>query len=235
MGGAANLPQGQRPSLLVQAQVQHILSSCILFFLPRQYVLRGAFQQLHSHLHVSNKLSSVRLQHQEPQRQAQTGLNTPPRTRQSARFGKPSHRRPRGPPFSGWVPHRTRRPQGHQAAPSPGSELVLSPCSVTCDLQTPHPGQRPPHPSRPPPPRPQRGRGPDSEVHYQVPVNAAEECVSLDVREPGLRPAAKPLFGVLGVRVQMRTRQPEQRRPTHRRARPKGRLPTPRRCTPQRL
>lgn len=40
---------------------------------------------------------------------------------------------------------------------------------------------------------------------YQVPVYAAEECVRLDIGKSRLWPAAEPLFGVLGVRVQIRT------------------------------
>lgn len=42
-------------------------------------------------------------------------------------------------------------------------------------------------------------------VLYQVPVYAAEECVRLDIGKSRLWPAAEPLFGVLGVRVQIRT------------------------------
>lgn len=38
----------------------------------------------------------------------------------------------------------------------------------------------------------------------QVPVYASEEGMGLDVGKPSLRPAAKPLFGILGVRVQTR-------------------------------
>lgn len=48
---------------------------------------------------------------------------------------------------------------------------------------------------------------------YQVPVYAAEECVRLDIGESRLWPAAEPLFGVLGVRVQIRTSQCGAKKP----------------------
>lgn len=52
-----------------------------------------------------------------------------------------------------------------------------------------------------------------SPVLYQVPVYAAEECVRLDIRKSCLWPAAKPLFGVLGIRVQTGTSQYATKKP----------------------
>lgn len=74
-----------------------------------------------------------------------------------------------------------------------------------------HPQPRPGHAR--PTSGPQRA-GPHVAAPYQVPVYAAEEGVRLDVGKPSLWPAAEPLFGVLRVRVQMRTgRQRAKKRP----------------------
>lgn len=84
--------------------------------------------------------------------------------------------------------------QDGQEAPSPGAYRV-PPLPVLSHVGSGSPPA--------PPSRPQRGRDP----HYQVPVYAAEEGVRLDVGKPSLWPAAEPLFGVLRVRVHMRTGQ----------------------------
>lgn len=100
-----------------------------------------------------------------------------------------------GPPRTNGAGHRAGPPRGTRArSPAPSATLggsSLPALPLTRDL--PQGGQRPPPPS--PLWRP-RGRG---RLCYQVPVYAAEECVGLDVGESGLRPAAEPLFGVLGI------------------------------------
>lgn len=58
-----------------------------------------------------------------------------------------------------------------------------------------------------------RWGGKGSFMLYQVPVDAAEERVRLDIGKSGLWPAAEPLFGVLGVRVQIRTYRHAAKKP----------------------
>lgn len=105
---------------------------------------------------------------------------------------------PASPPRTNGAGHRAGPPRGTRArSPAPSATLggsSLPALPLTRDL--PQGGQRPPPPS--PLWRPW-GRG---RLCYQVPVYAAEECVGLDVGESGLRPAAEPLFGVLGISVQ---------------------------------
>lgn len=85
------------------------------------------------------------------------------------------------------------RQDPHPQAPCLGTH----PCPFQPSSHVAFPREGSAHHTRHPPVAAGRGR-----LRYQVPVYAAEERVGLDVGESGLRPAAEPLFGVLGVRVQ---------------------------------
>lgn len=109
----------------------------------------------------------------------------------------------------GWsqarTPHRTPAAWPGDAGPDPPGAYRVPPLPV-CHMWAPgHPSptQGSTHHAQA-----HRGGGdPNAVAHYQVPVDAAEEGVRLDVGKSSLWPAAEPLFGVLRVRVQMRTGQ----------------------------